>query len=151
MLRSFRDTKRTLRLPIWFAHVPAHIDEVLPWEQLSLTERLNCMCDTLAKEALDKGTREISTPTTNMLPREQAAVFFSDSKATSDPADMLHLELGHREARQFLLHEMDWTPAKFDLIAWKHLHATLLTKPLAFRIWLAKQHSGFCATGVMMK
>ena len=151
VLRSFRDTKRTLRTTIRFAHVSAHMDEVLPWEQLSLAEQLNCMCDILAKEALDKGIREISTSTTDMLPREKAAVFFSDGKATSDPADMLRIELGHREARRFLLHEMDWTPMQFDLIAWKHLHATLLTKLLAFRIWLAKQHSGFCATGVMMK
>ena len=151
VLRSFRDTKRTLSIPIRFSHVSAHMDEVLPWEQLSLAEQLNCMCDTLAKEALDVGIKEITTTTTNMLPREQAAVIFPDGKATSDPADMLRIELGHREARRFLVNEMDWTPMQFDMIAWKYLHVTLLTKPLAFRIWLAKQHSGFCATGVMMK
>ena len=149
ILRSFRDTKRTLQIPLRFAHVSAHMDDVLTWEQLSQAEQLNCICDALAKDALDKGIREPHSPTINMLPR--AAVFFSDGKATSDPADMLRIELGHREARKFLTHEMGWTPLQFDLVAWKYLNTTLLSKPLAFRLWLAKQHSGFCATGLMMK
>ena len=151
VLRSFRDTKHSLRIPLRFAHVSAHMDDVLTWEQLSQAEQLNCMCDTLAKDALDKGIRDPQPSTINMLPRERAAVFFTEGKATSDPADMLRIELGHREARKFLTHEMGWTPIQFDLVAWKHLNATLLTKPLAFRLWLAKQHSGFCATGLMMK
>ena len=127
------------------------MDDVLKWEQLSQAEQLNCICDALAKDALDTGIREPHPPTPVMLPRERAAVFFSDGKATSDPADMLRTELGHREARKFLTHEMGWTPLQFDLVAWKYLNATLLSKPLAFRLWLAKQHSGFCATGLMMK
>ena len=151
VLWSFRDTKRTLRVPLRFAHVSAHMDDVLAWEQLSLEEQLNCMCDALAKGALDKGIREQHTSTTNMLPRELAAVFFTDGKATSDPAEMLRIELGHREARRFLTNEIGWTPLQFELVAWKHLNATLASKPLAFRLWLAKQHSNFCATGLMMK
>ena len=151
VLRSFRDTKKTCRIPLRFAHVSAHMDEVLMWEQLSTAEQLNCMCDALSKEALGKGIRDITSPTTNMLPWELDAVFFSDGKATSDPAVMLRIELGHREARRFLTHGMGWSPLQFDLVAWKHLDATLRSKPLAFRLWLAKQHSGFCATGIMMK
>ena len=151
VLRSFRDARGILRLQLNFAHVSAHMDDVLTWDQLSLAEQLNCMCDALAKEALDRGICDKYSDTTNMLPRELAAVIFSDGKATSDPADLLRTELGTREARRFLTHEMSWTPQQFDLVAWKHLHNTLQSKPLAFRIWLAKQHSGFCATGMMMK
>ena len=151
VLRSFRDTKQELRMPLRFVHVSAHMDDVLTWEQLSVAEQLNCMCDALAKDALDKGIRTLQASTTTMLPRELAAVFFSDGKSTSDPAEMMRIEIGHRKARWFLTHEIGWTPLQFDLVAWKHLNATLSSKPLAFRLWLAKQHSGFCATSLMMK
>lgn len=93
-------------MPLSFAHVSAHMDNVLTWEQLSLAEQLNCMCDALAKDTLDNGIQTQHTSTNTMLPRELAAVFFSDGKATSDPADMMRIELGHREAWRFLTHEI---------------------------------------------
>ena len=151
VLRSFRDTKLSIRLPMRFAHVSAHMDDLLSWDQLTQAEQLNCMCDSLAKAALNRGILEHYSDSHNMLPRELAAVIFSDGKATSDPAEQLRLELGRREAREFLTQEIGWTLEQFDLVAWKHLNDTLTTKPLAFRLWLAKQHSGFCATGMMMK
>ena len=151
VLRSFRDTKLGIRFPMRFAHVSAHMDDLLLWDQLSQAEQLNCMCDSLAKAALNNGILGHYSDVHNMLPRELAAVIFSDGKATSDPAEQLRLELGKREARQFLTQEIGWTLEQFDMVAWKHLNDTLATKPLAFRLWLAKQHSGFCATGTMLK
>lgn len=151
VLRSFRDTKLGIRFPLRFVHVSAHMDDILPWDQLSQAEQLNCMCDSLAKDALTKGILEHYSDGRNMLPRELAAVIFSEGKATSDPADQLRLELGRREAHQFLTQEMGWTSEQFELVAWTHLNDTLSSKPLAFKLWLAKQHSGFCATGTMMK
>ena len=127
------------------------MDELLPWEQLSLAEKLNCMCDSLAKAALRKGVEEDYCDKTNMLPRELSVVLFDVGKASSDPADHLRFSLGQREARKFLVQEKDWSYKQFDMVDWDALEVTLATKPLAFRIWLAKQHSGFCATGVYMK
>ena len=151
VLRSFRDTKLSLTIPIQFAHVPAHMDDLLPWDQLSLAEQLNCMCDSLAKSALRKGYEEGYHDKTNMLPRERTAVVFDVGKASSDPAEYLRQSLGRREAREFLVRNKNWSYHQFDMVDWVALQDTLASKPLAFRIWLAKQNSGFCATGSYMK
>jgi len=76
---------------------------------------------------------------------------FPSGKASSDPADYLRQSLGHREAQVFYTTEKEWSLEKFDLISWDDLHVTLLGKPLAFRVWLSKQSSDFCATGRQMK
>ena len=151
VLRSFRNTKNILRIPIQFSHVSAHMDELLPWDQLSLAEKLNCMCDSLAKDGLRRGMESGYADTHNLLPNELSAVMFPSGKASSDPADYLRQSLGHREAQAFYTTEKDWSLEKFNLISWDDLHATLLGKPLGFRIWLSKQSSDFCATGRQMK
>ena len=151
VLRSFRDTKLALKSSLLFRHVSAHMDDLLPWEQLSIPEQINCMCDSLAKEALQRGTKEHYSNKSNMLPRELSAVFFDEGKSTTDPAEQLRLSLGRRQAKQFLVQEKEWSPLQFEEVAWGFLHDTLCTKPVAFRLWLSKQHSDFCASGVQMK
>lgn len=151
VLRSFRDTKLSLSIPIQFAHVSAHMDDLLPWDQLSLAEQLNCMCDSLAKSALQKGSEDGYHDKSNMLPCELTAVVFDVGKASSDPAEYLRQSLGRREARNFLVHEKDWSYNQFDMVDWDALHDTLVSKPVSFCLWLSKQHSGFCATGSFMK
>lgn len=98
VLWSFRDTKLSLKMQLRFAHVPAHMDKLVPWGELSLPEQLNCMCDSLAMTALRKGVEEGYHDKTNMLPCELSAVFFDVGKASSDPAEYLCQSLGHREA-----------------------------------------------------
>jgi hypothetical protein len=36
-------------------------------------------------------------------------------------------------------------------VGWDWLHQVLSSKPVMFRLWLSKQHSNFCATGLHMK
>ncbi len=127
------------------------MDDLVPWEQLSLPEQLNCMCDALAKDALQQGIRDKYRDHTNTLPREKAAAYFEDGKATSDPAEIIRMALGKQQAKKFLINEKNWSPTQFEEVAWNELHDTLHSKPVAFRIWLSKQHSDFCATGVQMK
>jgi len=109
------------------------------------------MCNSLAKSALCKGIEEEYLDKTNMLPHELSAVLFDVGNVSSDPADHLHQSLGQREACKFMVHENGWSYKQLDMVDWDALQDTLARKPLAFRIWLAKQHSGFCATGVYMK
>ena len=151
VLRSFRNTRQLLSTPVTFHHVSAHMDDLIPWTNLSLPEQLNCMCDALAKDALLQGLRSKHKNRRNILPREHSAVFFHAGKSTSDPASHIRLDLGRERAKLFLVQEKSWSPEQFEAVAWTSLHETLLTKPLAFRLWLSKQHSNFCATGVQMK
>lgn len=43
----------------------------------------------------------------------------------------------------FLTGDKGWSVEQFEEVAWDHLHTAL-------RIWLSKQHSNFCTTGVQM-
>ncbi len=50
--RSFHSTKQTYCGGFQYVHIYGHMDQYLPWDQLSLMQQLNCVCDTLAKQAL---------------------------------------------------------------------------------------------------
>jgi hypothetical protein len=73
--RSFRATKQTYQGGLKYVHVYGHMDQHLSWKQLSLTQQLNCVCNTLAKRAVTtaiidkyhKGHAQI-------LPKEDAAL-----------------------------------------------------------------------------
>jgi hypothetical protein len=47
--RSFRATKQTYQGGFKYTHMYGHMDQHLSWLQLSLTQKLNCVCNTLAK------------------------------------------------------------------------------------------------------
>jgi hypothetical protein len=50
--RSFRATKQTFIGGFYYVHIYGHMDQYLAWNNLSLMQQLNCVCDTLAKRAL---------------------------------------------------------------------------------------------------
>jgi len=50
--RSFKATKRTFTGKFTYMHVYGHMVKYLLWHQLSLIQQLNCVCDTLAKQAV---------------------------------------------------------------------------------------------------
>jgi hypothetical protein len=76
--------------------------------------------------------------------------FVGGVKQTSDVGDNLRFKAGLREARLFYITELGWTEEAFDLVDWKHLDHTLVTKPKMFHVWLCKQASNFAATGRQM-
>ncbi len=50
--RSFRATKQGYIGGFKYVHIHGHMDQFLPWIQLSLMQQLNCVCNTLAKKVL---------------------------------------------------------------------------------------------------
>ena len=130
------------------------MDDKLGWEQLSLEQQLNCNCDTLAKAAVSRAIdtlRDKRRLSTDLLPMESVGLFVNEQKITSDPTNSLRYLLGKLKARHFLMEEQGWTSEQFDSVGWDWLHQVLAKKPIMFRLWLSKQHSNFCATGVQMK
>ena len=154
ILRTLRSIRQELPLTATFCHVKSHMDDTLSWEQLTLEQQLNCDCDALAKasvsRALDKA-RDEPPRQTGLLPKESVALFVDNHKITSDPTNSLRYLLSKKEARLFLTSEQGWTADKFDSVGWDWLHQVLASKPIMFRLWLSKQHSNFCATGLQLK
>ncbi len=50
--RSLKATQHTFTGKFSYLHVYGHMDKYLLWHQLSLIQQLNCVCDTLAKQAV---------------------------------------------------------------------------------------------------
>jgi hypothetical protein len=133
------------------------MDDSLAWNALSLDQQLNVQCDLLAKEAVTRvaermcnGIDDIDV-SSQFLPGERSAILIDGIKQTSDPGPTLRLMLGRASAKSFLCSKKGWTEDQFEEVDWLSLHRTLEGKTPGYRIWLTKQHSNFCATGVQMK
>jgi hypothetical protein len=49
---SLKATKQFLQGTFRYVHVYGHMDRLLKWEQLSLVQQLNCVCNTMAKRSI---------------------------------------------------------------------------------------------------
>ena len=70
-------------------------------------------------------------------------VCIDGDKITRDPSNRIRTAVGRQAAKMFLTGDKGWSVEQFEEVAWDHLHTAL-------RIWLSKQHSNFCTTGVQM-
>ena len=154
ILRILRTIRNELPLATTFRHVKSHMDDKLSWEQLTLEQQLNCDCDSLAKASVTRAieaSQDRGYPPTGLLPKETVGLFINQQKITSDPTNTLRYQLSKVEAKLFLTSQQGWSDEQFDDVGWDWLHQVLASKPIMFRLWLSKQHSNFCATGLQMK
>ncbi len=149
--RSLRNVKVDLKGDITYEWVESHQDRYKTWEQLTLEQQLNCVCDALAKSAVSRSLRQ-NRPSTylHLLPRERAAVFVAGIKQTADVAHDVRYELGKVEAERFYTQELNWPRSTFRSVHWEALDSLLATKSQMFKSWLSKQSSGFCGTQSMV-
>ena len=89
-----------------------------------------------------------SLPNTDLLPLEQCTMYMENQKLSADISNPLCLECSKIQARNFLCSRQ--TTKQFDEVDWSSLNNALSSKTTGFRIWLAKQHSNFCASRVQM-
>ena len=89
--RSFRASKQGYIGGFKYIHIYGHMDQFLPWNQLSLMQQLNCVCNTLAKKALllaiISGYHDRPT---QILLREDVALVIWGNKVTGDISTPLH-------------------------------------------------------------
>ena len=77
-LQNLQSSRNRLKARLRYNHVDAHMDRILLWHQLSMEQKLNCICDALAKSAIALSMRQsIESTDTQLLPREDAAAFIA--------------------------------------------------------------------------
>jgi hypothetical protein len=83
--RNLRAIKQTLTRNFKYVHVYGHMDQYLKWEQLTLIQQLNCVCDTLAKRAIITATLQgYHSRQSQLLPKEDVALVIWGNKVTGD-------------------------------------------------------------------
>ncbi len=73
--RSFKATKQTYQGGFKYINVYIHMDQHLPGLQLNLKQQLNCVCNSLAKQAVTKAIIDgYQEGQAQLLPREDIAL-----------------------------------------------------------------------------
>jgi hypothetical protein len=80
LLRLLRNIKQTLGNTFHYHHIYGHADRTKKWHQMTIVEKLNCLCDCWAKGARTNGAISPRDPSNQLLPRETAAVFIQGIK-----------------------------------------------------------------------
>jgi hypothetical protein len=151
--RSLKAVKPLQRGRFRYVHVYGHMDRILRWEQLTLPQQLNCVCDTLAKcsvtTAINHGYHDRPT---QLLPKEDVALVIWGTKITGNISPHLHFHASKEVAQRCLTSRSrdKWLNDRFDAVDWEHLDLALKNKQDMHRIWRSKQHSGFCGTRVQV-
>ena len=145
---SLKAIKPQLSGTFCYIHVYGQMDRMLKWEQLTLTQQLNCVCNTLAKHsvttAINHGYHDHPT---QLLPKEDVALVTWSNKITG-----LRFHASKEVARRYLASRPrdKWSNDHFNAVDWEHLDLALKNKSDVYRIWRSKQHSEFCGTRVQM-
>ena len=153
ILRSLKAVKPLLNGNFCYNHVYGHMDRMLKWDQLTLIQQLNCVCDTLAKEAVSNAISSgYHDRPTQFLPKEDVSLVIWGNKITGDISPHLRFHASKEVARKYLASRRKdkWTSDRFNAVDWEHLDLALATKPDMYKVWRSKQHSGFCGTRVQV-
>jgi hypothetical protein len=103
--RSFRATKQTYQEGFKYTHVYSHMDHHLSWLQLSLTQQLNCVCNTLAKRAVTNVTLNgYHDGLTQILLREDVALIVWSNKITGNFSSSLRFHASKSVACKYHIH-----------------------------------------------
>jgi hypothetical protein len=136
-----------------YVHVYGHMDRMLRWEQLTLPQQLNCVCDTLAKRsvttAINHGYHDRPT---QLLLKEDVALVIWGAKITGNISPHLRFHASKEVAQRYLTSRArdKRSNDRFGVVDWEHLDLALKNEQDMYRIWWSKQHSGFCGTRVQV-
>ena len=104
--RSFKATKRSYQGGFMYAHVYGHMDRHLSWSQLSLMQQHNCVCDSLAKQAVTNAIIEgYITDHTQLLPREGVPLIVWGDKITGDISGPLRFHAKKAVAHKYHINQ----------------------------------------------
>ena len=102
---------RSIRKLEWrYTWVKAHMDEVLPWADLTRPQQLNVMCNAHTKQVVNRilywSDGDPVAPMCQLLPLENCTVFIDGVKQTADPVNRLCYSCGKHQAKLFLTSEI---------------------------------------------
>ena len=124
------------------------MDKYLLWQQLSLVQQLNCVCDTTTKGAVQRAitTGYIGTPT-QLLPQEDVAIVIWGNKLTSNVSHPVRFHASKEIARDLLADTRKWPRDRFDEVDWENLDLAMKSKNDMYKNGDPSSTRGFAAPG----
>ncbi len=107
------------------------MNRFLQWEQLTLAQQLNCVCDTLAKKSITTTLNHgYHKKQTLLLPKEDVVLFIWGNKLTGDILSSLRFHASKEVARKYLAicKKDKWSNERFNAVDWEHLDLALKSK-----------------------
>ena len=149
--RSLRSTKQLFTGGFNYQHVAGHMDRYLLWNQLTLIQQLNCVCDTTAKAAVHRAiTFGYTNAPPQTLPRKDVSIIIWGNKITNDVSQPVRFHASKELAQMLLTDTRRWPQDRFNEVDWEHLDLATSSKSDMYKIWRSKQHTGFCGTRVQV-
>ena len=132
-------------------HVKGHQDRNKKLKSLMLEARLNVKCDGMAKQAVRASVKPGMGQSSQTLPLEKFSVFVGGEKQTSALKEAIKKMVRREAVREYHASR----PAQkggmrremFDTVAWGDVTEALKDRSKMFKMWYAKQGTGFCGVG----
>ncbi len=151
--QNLRAIKQSFTGNFKYIHVYGHMDRYLEWDQLTLIQQLNCVCDTLAKQTIATALLHgYHSRQSQLLSKEDVALIIWGNKVAGDILSPLRFHTSKEVAHQHLgtRRKDKWSSDKFNAVDWEHLDLVLKNKTNMYKIWRSKQKSGFCGIRVQV-
>ena len=148
---------RALPNPVTFKYVPGHQDKHVPYELLTLEQKLNVDMDKLAKRTLRRAICR-NDFIESSFPLEKMQVTIQGNRVIRSPTDTIYDSRGRESARSFYCtrkkrsksaeffaprrKKVRVKPADFDLIDFDSLGRAMDTWPQMFRVFYTKHITG---------
>ena len=136
--------------------VKSHVDDLKSWRELTIEQKMNTLCDELAKAAVREGIEDTRLTSSRLLPYEAAAIVINDGKITDGMAKELQYQIALADARQLYTKPMikndrginigglGWDSEVFNSVDWKARKRVQQSEMRS--LWLCKQEIGINRT-----
>ena len=149
LLLLIRWLVRDSPLRIRFEYIESHMNDIIPYDDLSFEQKQNVDMDSLAKGVLKRGIRT-GTVIDPVFPFMYLLITDGSESIASSTISTLYLKEGERTARQLYSDKNILTGPQFDKVDWENFRRTTKTEFLPnMRAWYAK-HIWKC-NGVMSR
>ena len=149
VIRSLRRSLAALPVKVQYEHVYGHLDDTIPFENLSLLEQLNVVADQDAKAILISAV-ERQRYITPDWPYEGVRIYVGAEKVTSSIKTTLYSSWGRKVAKDLMVSRGMVAAEDFDLIAFAVMKDVMMAFPQMFRVWICKLVSDFAGTNRML-
>ena len=142
LLRLLKSYSRSIPCQPHWVHIHGHSDDNIPYDLLTLPQKLNTRCDKLAKQHLRTAILT-SSFTPSAFPNEDIVISVNSVKVRSSVRDAVYKHWGKKKAKALFEKRDKVAPWSFDDIYWDDMDKVMNKFPKTFQDWTTRHISDF--------